>query len=106
MFRVERIPVRIDRPLFFPIIRENCQHLLEVKFGMCCKAHTFLLFRQKIKSGGTLMKKILASILTLTLGLGLTAGCGSQSAAAPAESNSADGSGVTEIPSLKIAFSP
>lgn len=52
------------------------------------------------------MKKILASILTLTLCLGLTAGCGSQSAAAPAESNSADGSGVTEIPSLKIAFSP
>ena len=52
------------------------------------------------------MKKILASILTLALCLGLTAGCGSQSAAAPAESNSADGSGVTEIPSLKIAFSP
>ena len=100
MFRVERIPVRIDRPLFFPIIRENCQHLLEVKFGMCCKAHTFLLFRQKIKSGGTLMKKILASILTLTLCLGLATGCAGKQTPAENDTESAGETGVKEIPSL------
>ncbi len=48
------------------------------------------------------MKKIIASILTLTLCLSLIAGCGSKQPTPSADDNG----GVTEVSSLKIAFSP
>ena len=55
------------------------------------------------------MKKTIARILTLTLCLGLLSGCAGKSTAPdtapPADSETAD-SGVTEVASLKIAFSP
>ena len=89
---------------------EDCQHLLEVILGMCCEAHTFFVFRRKIKSGGILRKKSIARILALALCLSLTTGCGSSQTTSSADSSTgsdtAAGSGVTEISSLKIAFSP
>ena len=52
------------------------------------------------------MKKILASILTLTLCLGLATGCAGKQTPAENDTESAGETGVKEIPSLKIAFSP
>ncbi|MGN0983110.1 MAG: phosphate/phosphite/phosphonate ABC transporter substrate-binding protein [Candidatus Limivicinus sp.] len=50
------------------------------------------------------MKKIMVRILILALCLGLLTGCGAKQ---PAAENTGDtANGVTEIPSLKIAFSP
>ena len=51
------------------------------------------------------MKKIIASIITLVLCLSLATGCGGKQPEA-ADSDSNPAGGVTEIPSLKIAFSP
>ena len=56
------------------------------------------------------MKKNIARILALELCLSLTTGCGSSQTTSSADSSTgsdtAAGSGVTEISSLKIAFSP
>ena len=52
------------------------------------------------------MKKFLASILTLTLCLGLATGCAGKQTPAENNTESAGETGVKEIPSLKIAFSP
>ena len=52
------------------------------------------------------MKKFLASILTLTLCLGLATGCAGKQTPAENNAESAGETGVKEIPSLKIAFSP
>ena len=56
------------------------------------------------------MKKNIARILALALCLSLTTGCGSSQTTSSADSSTgsdtAAGSGVTEISSLKIAFSP
>ena len=52
------------------------------------------------------MKKFLASILTLALCLGLATGCAGKQTPAENDTESAGETGVKEIPSLKIAFSP
>ena len=52
------------------------------------------------------MKKFLASILTLALCLGLATGCAGKQTPAENNTESAGETGVKEIPSLKIAFSP
>ncbi len=52
------------------------------------------------------MKKFLASILTLALCLGLATGCAGKQIPAENDTESAGETGVKEIPSLKIAFSP
>ena len=52
------------------------------------------------------MKKFLASILTLTLCLGLATGCAGKQTPAENNTESAGETGVKEITSLKIAFSP
>ena len=52
------------------------------------------------------MKKFLASILTLALCLGLATGCAGKQTPAENNAESAGETGVKEIPSLKIAFSP
>ena len=52
------------------------------------------------------MKKFLASILTLALCLGLATGCAGKQTLAENDTESAGETGVKEIPSLKIAFSP
>ena len=52
------------------------------------------------------MKKFLASILTLALCLGLATGCAGKQPPAENDTESAGETGVKEIPSLKIAFSP
>ena len=52
------------------------------------------------------MKKILASILSLTLCLGLATRCAGKQTPAENDTESAGETGVKEIPSLKLAFSP
>ena len=52
------------------------------------------------------MKKNIARILALVLCLCLTTGCGGKQTTSSADSDTPADSGVTEIPSLKIAFSP
>ena len=100
MFRVERIPVRIDRPMSSPDSREDCQHLLEVA-SVCAARHIpFLRFGRKIKSGGILMKKFLATLLSLALCLGVATGCaGKETPAANSGKDEAE-TGVKENPSL------
>ncbi len=104
MFRVERIPERIDRTL--SARWADCQRLLEVGFRyVLAGTYRFFVFRaeNQIWEEDT-MKKTIALLLTLALCLGLLAGCGSTAKDTGADDTAGDG--VQTVESLKIAFSP